>query len=151
MVNDKRYFIELEDIDNVNISVAKKNESITAKQQGNISIKTFYGDDTSAKTMKNVLFVKDLKCNLMSIRSLTKRGYCIIFEGDYAYASINNETKFVAHTSGKLYEVIFHVDRDVFVGISDKKSLHQNLWHYHLGHLNTCEKVGESSNGQWLR
>lgn len=69
MVNDKRYFVELEDIDNVNISVAKKNESITAKQQGDISVKTFYGNDTSPKTMKNVLFVKDLKCNLYNINS----------------------------------------------------------------------------------
>lgn len=62
-----------------------------------------------------------------------------MFEGDYAYASIDNETKFVAHTNGKLYEVILHVDLDVFAGISDKRSLHQNLWHYRLGHLNVCD------------
>jgi len=32
MVNNERYFDELKDIDKVNISVAKKNESSTAKQ-----------------------------------------------------------------------------------------------------------------------
>jgi len=64
MVNDERYFDKLKDIDKVNIS-AKKNESLTAKQQGNIMVKTLYKGDLSTKTMKNVLYLKDLKCNLM--------------------------------------------------------------------------------------
>lgn len=142
MVNDKRYFDKLNNIDEIQIAVAKKNQSISAKQQGDISVKTFHENDTSTKTMENVLLVKDLKCNLMSIRSLTKRGYNILFEGDYAYASLNGETKFVAHTEGKLYEVVLHLESNVFAGFSGECNLQkisQSLWHYRLGHLNASD------------
>jgi len=139
MVNDERYFDELKDIDKINISVAKKNESLTAKQQGDIMINTLYEGDSSTKIMKNVLYVKDLKCNLMSIRSLTKKGYRIIFKGDYAYASIDNEIKFVACTNGRLYEVMLHVDKNNSANISSEENMRQSsqkLWHFRLGHLN---------------
>jgi len=88
--------------------------------------------------MKNVLYVKDLKCNLMSIRSLTKKGYRVIFEGDYAYASIDNEIKFVACTNGRLYEVMLHVDKNNFASISEEntRQISQRLWHFRLEHLN---------------
>lgn len=142
MVNDNRYFDRLEDIDEVQISVAKKNQKISARQRGEILVKTFHDGDSSVKTIQDVLLVKDLKCNLMSIRSLTKKGYRIAFEGDYAYASINGQTKFVAHTNGKLYEVVLHVDKNVFAGISGESNMHkisQVLWHFRLGHLNTFD------------
>lgn len=142
MVNDNRYFNRLEDIDEVQISVAKKNQKISARQRGEILVKTFHDGDSSVKTIQDVLLVKDFKCNLMSIRSLTKKGYRIAFEGDYAYASINRQTKFVAHTNGKLYEVVLHVDKNVFAGISGESNMHkisQVLWHFRLGHLNTFD------------
>lgn len=135
MVNDKRYFDKL-DINKVKILVAKRNQSISAKQQGEILVKTFYDGD-SVKAIQDVLLVKDLKYNLISIRSLTKKGYHILFEGDYAYASI--KTKFVAHASGRLYEVVLHVDRSIFAGISGENNIHrvsQSLWHFRLSHLN---------------
>lgn len=83
----------------------------------------------------------------MSIRSLTKKGYRIVFEGDCAHVSVNKKTKFVAHTNGKLYEVVLHVNRNAFAGISGKNNLHkfsQSLWnskfvHFGLGHLNTFD------------
>lgn len=149
MVNNKRYFEQLKQIDEVEISVAKKNACISAKQQGEISVKTFHNGDNSTKTMKDVLLVKDLKCNLMSIRSLTKQGYRVVFENDYAYASIDGKTKFVAHTSGKLYEVVLHVDRNVFAGISSGNNLEkfsQSLWHCRMGHLNVFDMKKMISN-----
>lgn len=142
MVNDKRYFDELKSIDKIEISVAKRNQCISAKHQGEISVKTFHDGDDSVKTMKNVLLVNDLKCNLMSIRSLTKNGYRVVFEGDDAYASIDGRKKFVAHTNGKLYEVVLHVDRNVFAGISSEGEVakfSQALWHCRMGHLNVFD------------
>ena len=150
MVNDKQYFDKLEKIDGLNISVAKKNQSITAKQRGNIIVKTFHEGDTSPKTMENVLLVNDLKCNLMSIRSLTKKGYTIVFDGDFAYASINGKQKFIGRVNGNLYEVVFHVDNNVFAGFtgeSNLNSISQNLWHFRLGHLNKND-MRKLMNGQ---
>lgn len=59
MVNDKRYFDRLENINEVQISVVKKNQNISTKQRGEISIKTFHDGDTSVNTIQNVLLVKD--------------------------------------------------------------------------------------------
>lgn len=139
MVNEKQHFNSLQRINEMNISVAKKNEKITAKKRGEISIKTFYNGDTSLKKMQNVLYVRDLKCNLMSIRSLTRKGFKVLFEGDYAYVSLNGQLMFVGHADGQLYEVEFHVERDLFAGITGEDNLQtisQHLWHYRLAHLN---------------
>lgn len=139
MVNEKRYFNNgTQAIDEIDISVAKKHQSISANQQGDIAIKTLYDGDTSTKIMEDVLLVNDLKCNLMSIRCLTKKGYVVKFEGDTAHVSLDGKTKFVAKLNGKLYETIFHLDDDGFAGISGEKVC-QNLWHFRLGHLNTAD------------
>lgn len=142
MVNDIKYFDKLEQIDELSISVAKENQSISANQRGNIKVKTFHEGDTSSKTMENVLLVNDLKCNLMSIRSLCQKGYRIVFEGDYAYASLGGKVIFVGRVNGKLYEVILHVDNNVFAGFTGEKNLHkisQTLWHFRLAHLNATD------------
>lgn len=139
MVNNKGYFDHLNSIERMDISVAKKNERISSEQQGSISIKTFYNGDSSTKTIENVLYVKDLKCNLMSIRRLTQRGYKIEFVGDDATVSKNGEIIFVARARSKLYEIDLHVDRSVFAGIAGEKNVNrltQDLWHFRLGHVN---------------
>lgn len=87
------------------------------------------------KTMKDVLYVKELKCNLMSIPSLTKKG--INFDGDFAYVSLNGKTQFTAKTNGKLFEVILFKNKSEFSCLGNECSVDsQNLWHFRLGHLN---------------
>lgn len=72
--------------------------------------------------MSNVLFVENLKCNLISIQSHTKKGYSILFKGDHAYVSHNGERVFEAHARGKLYEVVFDLAKN-FAGISGERIL----------------------------
>lgn len=155
MVNEKRYFNNMHAIDKVDISVAKRNQSISANQQGDIAVKTLYEGDTSTKIMEDVLLVNDLKCNLMSIRCLTRKGYVVKFNGDTAYVSLNGETKFAAHLNGKLYEAVFHIDDDVFAGLSgenNSQKVCQSLWHFRLGHLNTADmkKLVSFSDGMQM-
>lgn len=66
MANKEKYFADLNEIDDINISVAKKNESICAQHKGDIHVKTTSNGDREKKTMKDVLFVKDLNCNFMA-------------------------------------------------------------------------------------
>lgn len=87
--NEKDKFDILNSINPVNISVAKQGTKITASEQGNIKIKTLKKGDSSIKTIQNVLYVKDLQCNLLSIRRLAKLGYTITFKGDDATVSMN--------------------------------------------------------------
>lgn len=56
MVNDERYFDNLQGIDKIPISIAKKNECIVADQKCNISVKTLYKGDSFTKTMENMQF-----------------------------------------------------------------------------------------------
>lgn len=139
MANQREYFNSLEKVNDIPISVAKKNERMIANQRGDIKIKAFDGENYASKTMQNALFVKDLKCNLMSIRNLTKNGCKVVFEGDTATVSKNSKVQFVAQATEKLYEVTFPVERAVFAGISGEENLKsstQSLWHFRLGHLN---------------
>lgn len=59
----------------------------------------------------------------MSIRNLVKRGFKIIFDGECAYIELNGKTQFVAYANGKLYEVTFQVEHDIFAEISGEQVL----------------------------
>lgn len=79
---------------------------------------------------------------MLSIRSLTKHGYRIAFEGDSAEVSKNGDRVFVAHCSSRLYEVEFKLDRDSFAGFSGEKIFDkssQTAWHFRLGHSNAAD------------
>lgn len=139
MVNNKNYFSVLSDIDQVNITVAKKDQKLIAKKRGNIVIKTFCNGGFDTKTIKNVLLIEDLKCNLMSINILTNRGYAIEFKGDCALITFDGKLQFIAYKRGKLYEITFQLDCDVFAGLTTEQSkgrIPQALLHFRLGHLN---------------
>lgn len=138
MVNKKRYFCELSGMSRLTISVAKKNQRLVAKQQGNITVETFYDGLNKTRTIKNVLFVPDLQCNLLSVQRLMNNGFEITFKNKCAYIMLNGITQFVAHQKGKLYEVIFHIKQDIFAGVAagHLNGASNNLWHFRLGHLN---------------
>lgn len=154
MANKESFFNDLCRTDDINISVAKQDASLCANQKGDIHVKLFQNGDCSKKTIRDVLYVKDLKCNLMSIRSLTKRGYRIVFEGDSAVVSMDGKKIFVAHCPNRLYGVDFKLDHDVFAGFSgennfDKSS--QTAWHFRFGSFKCCryEEIGRSKYGSW--
>lgn len=139
IVNNKAFFDNLEGIEPIIISTAKSGAPLVAKQRGDISIKTFFNGDCSTRTIRNVLYVENLKCNLMSIRQLTDKGYRITFNGDDGFISKNGKDVFAARRDGQLYRTTFHIERSVFAGIADVEKLNkasQNLWHFRLGHLN---------------
>lgn len=136
MVNNCCYFDELFDTNEVSIGVAKKNQKLISNQYGNIVIQTDFDGGKTTK-IKDVLLINDLKCNLLSISVLTKKGYSIVFNENSACISLNGETKFIARATGRLYEVTFDVKKPGFAAITDKREIGtSNLWHFRLGHLN---------------
>lgn len=140
MANDESFFSKLIEIDNVNISVAKKNASICANKRGNINVKTMNGD-CDTKQIKDVLFVKDLKFNLMSIRSLTKRGFRIVFQDDVAEVTKDGRKIFAARALDRLYEVDFQIERSEFAGVIGEhfSNKSQFAWNFRLCHLNVAD------------
>lgn len=141
MANNKIYFDNLKRIQQINISVAKKNQKISANEQGCITVKTFHNGNSSIKTIENVLYMKDLKCNLMSIRRLTRLGYKVIFEGDNAIVSKNGKVVFTGRADDDLYQVEFNIERNIFAGIASDSvnQATQSVWHFRLGHINAFD------------
>ena len=120
MTNNRSVFKELTQTVEVNISVAKQNANLCTNQKDNIHDEL--DSDHSKGIIKDVLYVKVLQSNLMSVRALTKQGYRIVFEGDTAEVSRNGEKVFVAVCEDRLYEVTFKIDRESFAGFSGEKS-----------------------------
>lgn len=85
---------------------------------------------------KNVLFVEDLKCNLMSVARLCDKGYEVIFRKNEATVYKDGKTVFVANRNGMLYEASFQVEK-AFAGVADGDN--QKLWHSRLAHLNVYD------------
>lgn len=141
MVNNKNYFDELVGIGEMHISVAKKNQRIVARHRGQINVKTFYDGKYTQRKMKNVLYVPELHCNLMSVKNLTRNGYEVKFEHDYARIMYNGKTQFVARSNGRLYEMTFLMEGNIFAGIAGEQvnEISNNLWHFRLGHLNAAD------------
>lgn len=142
MVNDKSYFDDLKQIDPIKIAIAKDGEMLEAKQCGNISVKTVQNGESTNRTMSDVLFVKDLKCNLMSIGKLCDRDYEVTFTKHGARISKDGQVQFTANRNGSLYEVEFQVKKDAFAGVADewsRKKQIQSLWHQRLCHLNVFD------------
>lgn len=85
------------------------------------TVKMFNKGKSSIKTIENVLYMKDLKCNLMSVRRLTRLGYKVVFEGDDAIVSKNGKVVFIARAERDMYQVEFNIERDIFAGIKFKQ------------------------------
>lgn len=138
MVNKKSYFNNLKRISPISIAIAKDGESLVAKERGDITVKTFQDDDNSSRIMDEVLYVKDLKCNLMSIDRLCDKGYEVTFKKDGATITKDGQAQFKAYRNGSLYEVDFKIEKNVFAGIANEtlNKFSQTLWHSRLCHLN---------------
>lgn len=110
MVNQKSYFNDSERISPVSITIAKDSESLIAKERGNIKVKTFEDGDNSSLTIPEVLIVKDLNHNLMSVGRLCDKGYEVTFKKCEAIITKNGKVPFTESRNGNVYEVDFKID-----------------------------------------
>lgn len=135
MVNDKSYFGEVNEIKPISIAVAKDGAKLVSKEKGNISVKT--SQNSPSRSIKDVLYVEHLKCNLMSVARLCDKGYEVTFKKNGATVSKDGETIFMAERKGMLYEATFQVEKTVFAGTANENN--QSLWHSRLCHLNVFD------------
>lgn len=147
MVNDESYFDSVRQIDPVTIGVAKSETTLKCTQAGEISIQILKNGKKSTTVMEDVLFVRELRCNLLSVQKLTHKGFTVTFEENKAIVSRDGVTVCVAQRKSKLYEMVFHIGRHDFAGVSGNlNDSSQQLWHFRLGHLNTADMKKMISN-----
>lgn len=117
----------------VSICVAKDSEKLQAFQKGTIK---GYCNHVFV-TMKDVLFVKGLRDNLLSVPKLTESGINIEFSENVALFRKNNEVIMKAYKNDNLYELQIEVEQEAKANLSASDI--SKLWHSRMGHPgDTC-------------
>lgn len=138
LVNDNTCFEKVCKLkEPVIISVAKSNENCTATEIGNIQIVLENQELEMLGEIKNVLFVKDLRHNLLSVPKLTKAGINVNFSNDKAVLTRNNQIIGIAlKSTNNLYRIKFDIaSENKVVNICKIEQNTTQLWHRRLGHI----------------
>jgi len=130
LVNEKWYLKELSKLKNpVFINVAKDNQSLIAGYSGQISGTS---DEGVQLLMKDVLYVPELRDNLLSVRKLTKAGIKVEFSENRARIIKDGDTIAWAYLRGNLYEIDITIERVSALMCNADKA---KLWHKRFGHI----------------
>lgn len=141
MTNDDSYFYESVClVKPINISVAKAGIALVATKIGNIHGYVYVNGQWQLRSIKNVLYVADLKNNLFSIRRIEDAGFSVVFGN--GVVKIMNDTKLLCEGKriNKLYELTFEIRSDESANICVKNEMLE-LWHRRLGHLNKIDTL----------
>lgn len=129
--NEKWCFKNLRELkEPVEINVAKNNESIIATHYFEIN---GISNNGVPLNMMDVLYVPDIRHNLLSVRKLTNAGVEVKFLRDKAIILRNGELIATAFLYGNLYELNISINGISSALSSDSKDA--VLWHRRLGHI----------------
>lgn len=141
MVNDKSIFIESRKLSvPQEIKVAKSGVKIFATEIG--KIKGFIEVNGKIKSceINDVLFVKELTCNLFSIKCLEEKGFKIVFEKGLVNIFKNNELVGQGKRNAKLFELTVKLDNNNIGNLCESEN-NLNILHRRLGHLNMNDTI----------
>lgn len=144
-INDEKYFngqyIDLRTP--ISVSVAKDGQKMVATKLGTIITESF--------TIKNVLFVKDLKANLLSVRKIEQAGLSVTFENNSVVVSKEKHIVFQATCNDRVYSVKFKLKGESVAqkACTLKANQCNILWHRRLGHPSN-EKMKQLQREQYI-
>lgn len=116
----------------INIAVAKSNEYMQAVGIGNIHCFVFVNNNFVKCKLQNVLYVPELKQNLLSVKRLEKLGHKLIFES--GKVNIYLHGKLIAEGfRDTLYKLKLYFDNSECYANHTEENI--KLWHARLGHL----------------
>lgn len=84
-------------------------------------------------SLKDVLYVPDLKCNLLSVRKMAKKGFYIIISENKVEIFKDGVFQFNAYVSNGIYKIEVRTYESLMMNVEDFKN---TLWHKRFGHLN---------------
>lgn len=104
---------------------------MTAESVGTIIV----GTKQHKITIKNVLYVPELKSNLLSVRRLAEKGLSVIFTENNITIKRKNEVIVQGYPEGLLYKIHLHLET---TSRSENSCLMTSTvnWHRKLGHVN---------------
>lgn len=134
LVNDKKYFSELLMLKNpIKIAVAKSNNYMEAIGVGEIKAISFVDGKEVKCTIKNVLFVPNLRKNLLSVKRLEMSDVTVVFENGQVLLFDNNKLLGIG-CRNNLYEISFKVCNQECMSIETENET-VKLWHRRYGRI----------------
>ena len=111
------------------------NRVIEAYGEGKVELECHDGTDNITLNLHKVLFVPEIRKNLLSVPAMTQMEAEVIFDDEKCYITKNGKTINIGHllTDSKLFVVNTQPD---YVNITTTKAASLRQWHCRYGHLN---------------
>lgn len=131
LINTEKYFHQFIVLENpIKINIAKKEQSLMAVKIGTILL-----EDCK---LTNVLYVPNLRSNLLSINRIEQSGFGIKFENNKVQIHRNGKIIKEGYKKNNLYEMKFTIKE----ASAQKAYESYKIWHNRLGHA-SVEKMKE--------
>lgn len=135
LVNNKNYFDNLLMLKKpIKIAVAKNGNYMEAVGVGNIKVLSKLANEKIKCYIRNVLYVPNLRKNLLSVKKLESSNITVIFENNKVKLLDKNRKIIAIGKRNNLYELNFEVIKRESLNI-EKESDDAKLWYKRLGHL----------------
>lgn len=143
LVNDLELFSTIEDIESpIKIYVAKTKEFLIASKRGSIFVNLESCSSFKTAEIKNVLYVKELRHNLLSVQRLVKEGLKVVFDENTATI----EKQSIALAYGRRVNNMFVIEFEVMSNAHANMCSDIDIWHERLGHLGYSNLLKLSKN-----
>jgi len=144
LCKDESKFIQMEPVNYEKLNLAT-NASAVVKASGNVGITTSLNDQTKQVEFSEVLYVPDLRTNLISVARITEKGNKVIFgRNEAVIIGRNGEMKLKARRVGNLYYV--QEKKETAGNVSCPAIDNFQLWHERMGHLNARDLMNLVKN-----
>lgn len=135
MVNNLEYLTDVRDLEvQIRVYVAKSNVFLISTHVGNITVSVRVNGQCRSIEINDVLFVKDLRHNFLSVQRLANLGLDIVFTSKGAQIKRENRTIVFGKKIDNMYELEFNLEKEVQSNICKSRNSLE-IWHKRLGHL----------------
>lgn len=110
MVNNEKWLSNVKDVKNKKINIAKNGMRLNTKEKGNIEGMLTFNNRQRKCVLQDVLLVKDLRYNVLSIGKMEEAGLEVTFKNQTTSICYNGTLLYEAHKHGNLYELEFETN-----------------------------------------
>ncbi|KXJ62430.1 hypothetical protein RP20_CCG010088 [Aedes albopictus] len=141
LVREKELFSELHRLKKpIEIAVAKDGETIRAEYSGTVKVVSDVQGKQIDCTIRDALYVPQLRCNLFSVLRVEQAGMRVVFEAGKVNIYSGSEIVACGSLQNKLYGLNFYSERHSAGNASmlscGRMRKDFEIWHRRFGHLN---------------
>lgn len=144
MCGNEKFFDKLHSTDESTVILAD-GEKLTTNKLGNVKLSITsggghqMGSEASGMdvAINNVLYVPDIKGNLISVRKLILSGFDVLFKGDECMLVKENDSLTIAKFENGLYKVLTASKQEKLMTVQQENLIHCiHEWHLIMAHRN---------------